>query len=87
MSRPKRVWLVVAALAVSFAGAFVFLMPWSCDDSEGPSWERCRTVMGTPAFSVVDWGLSDQLDFLIPFVIALVVGMLTWGILRTINRS
>ena len=48
---------------------WLFLMAWACNDVGGvPSWERCSTIMGTPGFSVEDWGLDNDLNGLIPIV-------------------
>jgi hypothetical protein len=64
----------VAALLV----AFLFLMPWGCADVEVSSWERCTSAMGTPAFSVEDWGLDSNLNVLIPVVSGLLFSIVTW---------
>ena len=75
----------VAALLV----AFLFLMPWGCADVGGvSSWERCTSAMGTPAFSVEDWGLDSNLNILIPVVSGLLVAIVTWwlGGLRHADR-
>lgn len=64
---------------VAFLVAFLFLMAWGCGDVGGvSSWERCATAMGTPAFSVEDWGLDASLNILIPVVAGLLVGIVTW---------
>jgi NhaP-type Na+/H+ or K+/H+ antiporter len=68
---------------VAFLVAFLFLMAWGCGDVGGvSSWERCRSAMGTPAFSVEDWGLDASLNALIPVVLGLLVGIVTWWIGR-----
>jgi hypothetical protein len=75
MSANSRRWLSVLAGVVAFLASFFFLMPWGCADVGGvSSWERCTTAMGTPAFSVEDWGLDSNLNTLIPVVSGLAVG-------------
>lgn len=82
MDTRSRNWSSVTVGVVGFVGAFLFLMSWSCDDIGGvSSWERCMTLMGTRGFSVVDWGLSDNLDALIPIVVGLLAGAITWWLL------
>lgn len=79
MSATSRRWLSVLAAVVVFVVAFLFLMPWGCADVGGvSSWDRCTSAMGTPAFSVEDWGLDSNLNALIPFVLGLLVGIVTW---------
>ena len=65
MTARPRMWLTVSAGVVAFLGAFLFLMPWGCADVGGvSSWERCTSAIGTPAFSVEDWGLASNLNLL-----------------------
>jgi len=67
---------------VAFIGAYVFLFPSGCDDADGvPSWERCTTLAGTPAFSLTDWGLDNAFDILIPLVVGVLAGGLSWWLL------
>ena len=79
MTATSRRWLpVVAGLAAAIA-AFLALMPWGCVDVDGvPSWERCTSALGTPAFSVEDWGFDSSLNILVPVVALLVVGFVAW---------
>jgi hypothetical protein len=75
---------------VAFAGGYMFLFPTGCADVDGmPSWERCVTVMGNPAFSLTDWGLDNTLDILIPLAVAVIAGGVTWWLLglRHIDRE
>lgn len=72
----------VASGVVAFAAAYVFLFPTGCADVEGmSSWERCNTVIGTPAFSLTDWGFANQFDILIPMAVGLLAGGITWRLL------
>ena len=67
---------------VAFVGGFVFSMPMGCDDVGGvPSWERCTSAMGTPAFSPAeDFGLPFFADLLVPLVLAASMAGLMWWI-------
>ena len=88
MSSTSRRWLSVLAGVVAFLLAFFFLMAWGCADVDGvSSWERCTSAMGTPAFSVEDWGLGSNLNILIPVVSGLVVGMGAWWLSRPRNSD
>jgi hypothetical protein len=79
----SRKWVSVLAGVVAFLAAFLFLMPWGCGDVGGvSSWERCTSAMGTPAFSVEDWGLDLSLSILIPLVSGLLVAVVTWWLWR-----
>jgi hypothetical protein len=72
----------VLAGGIAFAGAFYFLMPAGCDDVGGvPSWERCTSLGGTPAFSLSDLGLPNQFDILIPLFAFALVASITWLLL------
>ena len=69
---------VVTGLAATVA-YYLFVLPSGCNDGGGvPSWERCITVMGTPAFSVEDFGWSNDLDGIPLILIGLVIGSITW---------
>ena len=84
MSATSRRWLSVLAGVVAFLATFFFLMPWGCADVGGvSSWERCTTAIGTPAFSVEDWGLDSNLNILIPVFSGLVVGFGAWLLSRS----
>jgi len=88
MSSTARRWLSVLAGVVAFLLAFFFLMAWGCGDTDGvSSWERCTTAMGTPAFSVEDWGMASNLNILIPVVSGLVVGIGAWWLSRPRNSD
>lgn len=83
---PRTPTSLIAGIAGFLAG-YVFLFPSGCADVEGvPSWERCATVLGTPAFSLTDWGLDNTFDILIPLVVGILAGALTWRLLRS-DRS
>lgn len=73
---------------VAFVVAYMFLFPTGCADVEGmPSWERCTTVMGNPAFSLSDWGLANQFDILIPLAVAALAALVTWWLLGPRSRE
>jgi NhaP-type Na+/H+ or K+/H+ antiporter len=75
--------LVTAALAT--AGTYLFLVPAGCNDIGGvSSWQRCVSAMGTPAFSVEDWGLDATLNVLSPLLIGIAVGLITWWAIERI---
>lgn len=81
MSRPrhrKRFILPVGVGVLLFLGSVLLLFPWACDDDEAPSWERCTTYVGTPAWSVEDLGLDEKLNIVAPFLIGGVAGVTTW---------
>ncbi len=74
-------WAFVVGV-LSFVAAYVLIFPSSCDDVEGvPSWERCSSLMGLPAFSLQDWGLDNTFDIAIPLVGGLVGATLAWWLL------
>lgn len=78
---------VVIGLAATIA-SFLFLFPTGCADVGGmPSWERCTSAMGTPAFSLEDLGLSHQLDVIHPILTGLLIGLVTWGLLSQTQRT
>jgi hypothetical protein len=73
MTVTSRRWLSVLAGVVS---GLLFLMPWGCADVGGvSSWERCTSTMGTPVFSVEDWGVDSNLNIFVPVVPGLLVGI------------
>jgi len=75
--RPRRLTSVAIGV-VAFVAAYVFLFPTGCAAADGvPSWERCITVIGTPAFSLTDWGIDNTFDILIPLAIGIPVGLVT----------
>ncbi|HEY5890146.1 MAG TPA: hypothetical protein VIW94_05555 [Acidimicrobiia bacterium] len=83
----RTVTSVVAGL-VAFAGAFFYLMPAGCDDEGGvPSWERCTSLAGTPAFSFADFGLVNQFDILIPVIAFAMATSIVWLLLATAGSN
>ncbi len=81
---------VISLLAggIAFAGAFYYLMPAGCDDVGGvPSWGRCTSLGGTPAFSLSDLGLPNQFDILIPLIAFAVVASVVWLLLGYIGKD
>jgi hypothetical protein len=73
---------------IVFALAVMFAFPTGCADVGGvPSWERCTTMMGTPAFSLSDFGLANQWDILIPLALAVVAGLITWFVVTAANEE
>lgn len=80
MERPARVAASVISGVIALVGSFLFLTPTGCNEVGGvPSWERCTSAMGLPAFSVEDLGLDATLNILIPLIFAFLVGWLVWG--------
>ena len=72
----------VAIGVAAFIGGYVSVFPSGCTDEGGvSSWERCTSLIGTPAFSLTDWGLDNQLDILIPLVVGVLAGGITWWLL------
>jgi hypothetical protein len=70
--------LTTRIVVASLAGIITFLgtMTAYCDDIGGvPTWDRCRTWIGTPAYIPVQ---SSLLDLLIPLSIGFVVAGLVW---------
>jgi uncharacterized membrane protein YqiK len=43
--------------------------------------------MGTPAFSVEDFGLDNTLVMIPPIMVGLLVGLITWWLLALVRRS
>jgi hypothetical protein len=88
MSRRTRTLASAILGVVAFVGAYVFLFPSGCDEVDGvPSWERCTTLVGTPAFSLTDWGLDNTFDILIPLVVGVLAGGLSWWLLGKANAA
>jgi NhaP-type Na+/H+ or K+/H+ antiporter len=82
MDRFTRNLISVVASVLALVGSFLFVIPSGCNDVGGvPSWERCTTPMGTPAYSVEDLGLDATLNVLPPVLIAVFVGLLVWWLL------
>ncbi len=67
-----RVLIAAAVGVITFLGT----MGATCDDVGGvPTWERCDTWLGTPAF--VDWP-SGILDLFIPLAQGAAHGLAVW---------
>lgn len=78
---------VVAGLLGTLV-SFPFLVPSGCNDVDGvPSWERCISFVGTPAFSVEDFGWDNTLDVLQPLLAGLLVALVTWWILSVVRQE
>jgi NhaP-type Na+/H+ or K+/H+ antiporter len=88
MSRASRVGISVAASLLVFVGLVLFVFPSGCNDGGGvSSWDRCITPMGTPAFSVEDWGWDSTLNVVPPVVAAVLIGFLVCAILGRVFTS
>jgi hypothetical protein len=75
----KRAAVPAAASALTFVGLFLFVYPRSCLDIGGvPSWQRCSTVVGSPALSMTDLGWDASLDPVVLILIPALVGLLVW---------
>jgi hypothetical protein len=73
---------------IVFALAVMFIMPTGCNEEGGvPSWERCTTMMGTPAFSVNDFGLANQFDILVPLLVGVLAATITWFVVTAANAE
>lgn len=64
----------------------LFIVPTGCSDIDAPSWERCVTALGLPAWSFEDWGL-DILNAVTPFAIGGLAGLVTWFSLKRSKRE
>lgn len=79
MERGARIAATVIAGVVAFIAAVVLVIPSGCDDVGGvPSWERCITMLGTPAYSVEDVGLASSWNVVIPFLLGAIAALITW---------
>lgn len=83
MDRLPRRLASIAVGVITFVAAYLFLFPNGCTEPGPgvPSWEKCVTVMGNPAFSLTDLGLDNTFDILIPLVVGSLFGLLTWSLL------
>lgn len=67
-------WTAVRAVLSLLAGSVAVgsTMTAGCDDSEGPAWERCRSLFGNASY---EWrgGL-----WWVPIAIGVVAGALVW---------
>jgi len=88
MDRPTRTIASVTVGALAMVGWFLLLTPSGCNEEGGvSSWERCTSWLGTPAFSVEDFGLDNTLDVIAPLLVGLLVGLITWWLLGLTRRS
>jgi NhaP-type Na+/H+ or K+/H+ antiporter len=88
MDRTIKALIAVAGGLVTVVVTFLFVTPAGCNEGGGlPSWERCITIMGTPAFSVSDLGLGNEFEILIPVLAGLLVGILTWAALGSSDQE
>ena len=79
MTRVSRLWLSWISGLAGLVGWYLVFFPTGCDDVGGvPSWERCSSPLGWPAFSVEDLGLDATLDIVQPLVAAILIGVITW---------
>jgi hypothetical protein len=72
---------------IALVSAYVWLFPTGCNSSDAPSLERCVSLMGNPAFSVTDWGLSSGFDILIPVAAGAAAGFVSWLVLGTVKPA
>ena len=88
MERLPRKLTSVTIGVIAFVASYLFLFPSGCVDISGvSSWERCTTAIGTPAFSLTDWGLDNKLDILMPLVAGVLAGLVTWWLLGSRNSD
>jgi hypothetical protein len=75
---PRRLTSVIIGF-VALVGYCLFLFPTGCADVDGmSSWERCTTVMDTPAFSVAEeLGIANQFDIIVPLAVGVLAGAIT----------
>lgn len=75
---------VVGAIVYSYA-----LIPSGCNEGGGgqSSFDRCITYLGTPAFSVEDFGWDASLNVIPPLAFGLIVGLVTWWLLGLREQS
>lgn len=84
---PSKLTSVTIGVA-AFIGSYVFVFPSGCTEGGGmSSWERCTTLIGTPAFSLTDWGLDNTFDIFIPLVVGVLAGGVTWWLLGLRNSA
>ena len=79
MDRTIRALIAIGTGVVTFVATSLLVIPAGCADVGGvPSWQRCTTILGTPAFSVSDLGLNNSFEVLIPLLGGLLAGTFTW---------
>lgn len=85
MDRRPRKLVSVTIGVVAFVAAYLFVFPTGCNEPGPgvPSWEKCSTVMGNPAFSLTDWGLDNTFDILIPLAVGVLAGFVVRSLLRS----
>jgi mannose/fructose/N-acetylgalactosamine-specific phosphotransferase system component IID len=85
-SRTKIITAVIGGLVATVV-AFPFLVPSGCTEVEGvSSWKRCTSFVGTPAFSVTDFGWDATLDVIQPVLVGLLVGLFIWWLVDGPSR-
>lgn len=83
MTRRTRIIISVIAGVVATIVFFPLLVPSGCSEEAGvPSWEQCTSFLGTPAFSVADFGWDGTLDVIQPILVGLLVGLVVWWLSR-----
>lgn len=88
MNRATRIGLTALLSVLAFGLVVVFVMPTGCGDLGGvPSWERCTTLLGTPAFSVEDLGLDNVFDIVPPLLAAVLAGVGSWHALGRLDQD
>ena len=87
MDRGKRFRVSLIVGVLFFLGSVLLLFPWACDDDQAPSWERCTTYVGTPAWSVEDLDLDEDLNTVAPLLIGAVAGVTTRLVYARSNRK
>lgn len=88
MDRITRTIVSVIAGVAATVAYFLLVLPSGCNDVGGaPSWERCITVLGTPAFSVEDFGWDNNLEAVPLLLIGLLVGLGTWWALGAATKD
>ncbi len=88
MNRATRTGLTVLISVLAFALVVVFVMPTGCADIGGvSSWERCTTLLGTPAFSVEDFGLDNTFDIVLPLLAGVLAGVGSWHALGRLEAD
>jgi hypothetical protein len=88
MGRTARILITVVASVLAFVAVVLFVFPSGCQDLGGvPSWERCTTYLGTPAFSVEDFGWGSELNIVVPLVATALVAVGTWWLLGRLGQN